>query len=250
MRAEPKVMAKSLHKRRQRFIPIIAVWVIGLGAAVAGCGTSAGKTAPPTTTSQAPPTTNAVTPTTTTSTTTNRTPPPGRNATVPAVKGLSEAQADQALQQFGLRLGMIIREASAGTPRGYIVSTDPPQEAGTKIPRGSAVNLLESLGPPGCGTCIPPVEATVPVVAGQTLAQAAMTLGQFALDVGTVTTERSSGVPGGEVIASVPSAGTHVTRFSAINLVVSTGPLLLRPSAPRSVTSLVTGSGGATSTSG
>ena len=65
---------------------------------------------------------------------------------------------------------------------------------------------------------------SVPNVIGQGTDSATTTLQNANLLPGTVTTAPSSSVASGRVIQQTPSAGTSVSLFSLVNLVVSTGP--------------------------
>jgi hypothetical protein len=67
----------------------------------------------------------------------------------------------------------------------------------------------------------------VPNVVGQTQATATATLTNSGLVVGTVTTASSSTVTAGNVISTNPTATTQVNVGSAVNLIVSTGPVAI-----------------------
>ena len=66
---------------------------------------------------------------------------------------------------------------------------------------------------------------TVPNVVNQTQAAAGTALTGAGLVVGTVTQQSSATVAAGRVISQNPAAGVGVTAGSAVNLVVSTGPV-------------------------
>jgi hypothetical protein len=67
----------------------------------------------------------------------------------------------------------------------------------------------------------------VPNTAGMTQANATAAIVNAGLVVGTVTTAASTTVAAGNVISQSPVAGTLVIAGSAVNLVVSTGPVLV-----------------------
>ena len=83
---------------------------------------------------------------------------------------------------------------------------------------GSAVNLVVSTGP---------ANVNVPNVVGLTQAAATTAITGAGLVLGTVTTANSNGVPVGSVISQNPVSGTSVAPGSAVNLVISVGPLVV-----------------------
>jgi beta-lactam-binding protein with PASTA domain len=78
----------------------------------------------------------------------------GPKTTVPAVMGLSLADAQVALAAAGLVV-QILEEANADVPAGQLIRQEPAE--GTAVARGSTVNLIISTGPPdtdsGCAGC-------------------------------------------------------------------------------------------------
>ena len=72
----------------------------------------------------------------------------------------------------------------------------------------------------------PTRQVSVPNVLGMTQAAATTAVTSAGLVVGTVTSTRSATVPAGRVISESPTAGTNVAAGSAVNLVVSSGPLV------------------------
>jgi len=69
-----------------------------------------------------------------------------------------------------------------------------------------------------------PERVTVPNVAGKTEAEARSAITSAGLTVGTVNYETHAAVPSGSVISQTPASGTSVTKGSAVNLRISTGP--------------------------
>ena len=65
---------------------------------------------------------------------------------VPNVVGLSQGAAATVLQNSGLIVGAVTFQASASVPAGNVISQTP--AAGTQAPKGAAVNLVISTGPP------------------------------------------------------------------------------------------------------
>lgn len=70
-----------------------------------------------------------------------------------------------------------------------------------------------------------PTMVNVPNVVGQLLSAASNDLTAVGLTTGTVTYQNSQTVPAGKVISQNPTAGTSVAIGTAINLVVSLGPI-------------------------
>ena len=129
---------------------------------------------------------------------------------VPSVVGLAQSAAATALNNAGLTVGSITRQASTTVPAGTVISQNP--VASASVAPGSAVDLVVSSGPP-------PV--TVPSVVGQTQSAATAVLQSFNLTVGSVTQQVAPGVAPGIVLSQNPAAGTSVAAGMAVDLVVS-----------------------------
>jgi beta-lactam-binding protein with PASTA domain len=145
--------------------------------------------------------------------------------TVPNVVGDSQAAASSALVAVNLSVGTTTQQASSTVPVGDVISQTP--AAGASVSPKTSVALVLSSGPAG---------VEVPNVVGQTQPTAADTLAMIGLSVGTVTQQASPAscsvgctvrtpVPIGEVSSQSPIAGSLAPYQSAVNLVVSTGPL-------------------------
>lgn len=134
--------------------------------------------------------------------------------TVPNVVGQTQVAATAAITAAGLKLGTVTSQASATVAAGNVISESP--AAGTVVATGSTVHLVVSSG-------AAPVPA--PNVVGQTQAAATASIIGVGLKLGTITQASSATVPLGNVISQSPSAGTSVANGSAVNLVVSSGPL-------------------------
>lgn len=130
--------------------------------------------------------------------------------TVPQLVGNSLATAQSQLQAAGLEQGAVT-ERSSERQQGTVLSQDP--ASGTKVDRGSAVNLVIAAGPE---------TVSVPNVIGNTLDKARDSLQDAGFQVDTVAT--SSDQPAGTVVDQSPSANTQVEAGSTITLTVSDGP--------------------------
>lgn len=107
---------------------------------------------------------------------------------------------------------MVTQDCSDSVPADHVAAQDP--AGGTLVLPGSLVTLTVSTG-----MCV-----EIPDVTGQTLLQAALTLDQAGLTLGTQTQECDGSVPQGHVRAQSPAAGTRVMAGTAVSLSVSTGP--------------------------
>ena len=136
----------------------------------------------------------------------------GRYQKVPSLTGLTFVQARNVLQNQGLH-------AKPGHARhnpmqkGHIFKASPGK--GQKVPSGSTVTLIVSLGP---------VYRVVPNVSGQTEAAARAYLRQHHLRIGQDKPEVSSSVPAGSVIGTIPRAYAKIPQTTPVRVIVSEGP--------------------------
>jgi serine/threonine-protein kinase len=131
-------------------------------------------------------------------------------AAVPNVSGMTEAEAQLALENAKLVLGTITEGTSPSVPKGQVISTDP--IAGTQVSQGTVVNLLISNG-----------QVNVPDVVGKGLSEAIRLLSNP--DVGLVVDKQpvqpclNDAAPLGVIVRSqsVPAglvdAGSTITIF-------------------------------------
>lgn len=142
---------------------------------------------------------------------------PGQ-AEVPDVTGLSQAAAEQELEQAGFSPS-VESESSSDVESGLVISTDP--AGGEMARRGSQVTVTVSTGA---------AQVEVPPVVGETLNAARQQLSAVGLELSS--SQEPSDRPQGEVIDQSPTAGTSVDRGSTVNLTVSSGPENTRVSVP------------------
>ena len=137
---------------------------------------------------------------------------PGRRVPVPNIVGMSEDQAQLALEKQGLDWGTPTRAYSDTVPAGSVVSCQP--KVGQKVGLGQAVTAVISRG----------VETkTVPDVVGKTKDQASAVIKGAGLTLGDVTEQYSANVDSGKVISSDPKAGKVIEHTAKISIVVSKG---------------------------
>ncbi len=137
------------------------------------------------------------------------------NTHVPKLTGLSVAAADQALHKAGYAINPTITHVFSETvSSGNVVRTNP--AAGERVSQGGAVGLVVSLGKD---------RIPVPDVSGLRPGDAEDTLINHGLARNTVEqrVHSSPTVPQGDVIRTIPSAGTPVRRNFAVVFVVSSG---------------------------
>jgi len=132
--------------------------------------------------------------------------------TVPNVVGLSQSAALAAIAGAGLVSGAVTQQSSDTVPAGDVISQSP--DAGTTVVEGSAVDFAVSTGPE-------PV--AVPDVVGLTQSEAATTIANAGLVVGTISEQSSETVPAGTVMSQDPPSGASVVPGFAVNFTVSTG---------------------------
>ena len=143
---------------------------------------------------------------------------------VPALIGLTEAQAGRALRRNGLR-PLTVRVPSS-EPRGTVVDQNP--VAGSRAPRGSTVRVNVSSGAPAPGSTqtVPTTtttgQSTVPNVVGMRDTAALSRLQGAGFQVSS--TSVSSSRPAGTVLTQTPAGGTVARRGSKVAITVSGGP--------------------------
>jgi beta-lactam-binding protein with PASTA domain len=134
---------------------------------------------------------------------------------VPLLAGLTQAEAEAALQAAQLAAGNITQGSSPFVPAGKVMGQNP--GAGCYVLPGSTVDLILSTGP---------ALVQVPGTGDLNQADAEAAILAAGLTVGNITQETSLTVLAGKVIRQTPAAGTWVLEGTAVDLVVSLGPVL------------------------
>jgi beta-lactam-binding protein with PASTA domain len=130
---------------------------------------------------------------------------------VPNVSGLDLSSAEALLTNDGLNPR--VKFISSTGQQNIVISQSPP--GGTIVRRGHTVTI---------SVPNPTNQVPVPNVIGLSPSQAAANLAGSSLSVGSQNQNCSNSYPANEVTSSSPTAGTLVTRGSAVNLVISSGP--------------------------
>jgi serine/threonine-protein kinase len=129
---------------------------------------------------------------------------------VPPVVGLTQADAQTALEASGFELGKVIEKPFAGPP-GQVLESTPASGAKVAIP--ATVSIVVSVGSN---------VALVPNVVGRSLSDAREVLQSAKLSVGGITAPPGTSTDGGVVSSQSPAAGTHVATGSKVMLQVGT----------------------------
>lgn len=133
-------------------------------------------------------------------------------AVVPPVAGLSQQQARLAVENAGLTVGRVV-EQTGDQPRGLAMSSTP--APGDTLQIGASVDVVMSAGP---------AVVAVPILVGESLAQARGTLDQLGLRVGAVTSDTSSFQQPGTILSQSPEGGRNVSAGGAVSFVISRFP--------------------------
>jgi eukaryotic-like serine/threonine-protein kinase len=132
-------------------------------------------------------------------------------ATVPAVAGMRQEEAERAVRDAGFR-PEVEREFSDDVDEGRVIEASPP--GGTSIEVGSTVTLRVSRGPQA---------VAVPDVTGQSEDDARSALEGAGLTVAS-NDQESEDVEPGTVLAQDPAAGERVQPGSTVTITVATEP--------------------------
>ena len=130
--------------------------------------------------------------------------------TVPNIDGELLATGESALTGAGFTVGTVTQTTDPVINNGFIINTTP--AGGSRATAGSAVDISESNS------------TTVPDVVGVPLASAETDITNAGLTVGTITTQFSLTIPGGNIISSSPVAGVRTVAGSSVDLLESSGP--------------------------
>ena len=138
----------------------------------------------------------------------------GAEVRVPEVVGLSEREAERMLAQEELKLSKISEQWSPEVPRGFVAVQDPP--AGGLVKRGRRISVVVSLGAQG---------TSVPMLDGVSSRQSEILLEGAGLKQGRVARAFSDAVAKDLIIATDPPGETVVEQETAVDVLVSLGPV-------------------------
>jgi eukaryotic-like serine/threonine-protein kinase len=134
----------------------------------------------------------------------------GAEVQVPALKGMTVAEARSQTSGLGLNLDVDNRYYSAAVAAGHILTQSPPAEA--VVRREWTVRVSESLGPQ---------RVDVPDTVGSAERIAALRLRRVGLGVGTIAQLPSENTVEGTVLAQDPPAHAQGIEQPSVNLLVA-----------------------------
>jgi len=135
----------------------------------------------------------------------------GAEVQVPALKGMTVADARSQTAGMGLNLNVDNRYYSGDVAAGHILTQSP--TPGTVVRREWHVRVSESLGPQ---------KVDVPNVVGVDQRIAAFQLRRAGLDVGTIAKLPDVAIPEGLVVAQDPPAHAQGIERPSVNLLIAT----------------------------
>jgi len=134
----------------------------------------------------------------------------GQEVAVPALVGLTPADAERAAAALGLQIQIERQYYSAQIPEGRITSQLP--MPGTKVRRGWDLRVAQSLGPQ---------RVAIPDVAGESQRAAELNIRRRGLDISSTAQMQMPGTPADQVLAQSPPANASQVAAPKINLLVS-----------------------------
>jgi beta-lactam-binding protein with PASTA domain len=134
----------------------------------------------------------------------------GQEVAVPALVGLTPADAERAAAALGLQVQIERQYYSAQIPEGRITSQLP--MPGTKVRRGWDLRVAQSLGPQ---------RVAIPDVAGESERAAELNIRRRGLDISSTAQMQMPGTPADQVLAQSPPANASQVASPKINLLVT-----------------------------
>lgn len=134
----------------------------------------------------------------------------GQEVAVPALVGLTPADAERAAAALGLQVQIERQYYSAQIPEGRITSQLP--MPGTKVRRGWDLRVAQSLGPQ---------RVAIPDVAGESERAAELNIRRRGLDISSTAQMQMPGTPADQVLAQSPPANASQVAAPKINLLVT-----------------------------
>jgi eukaryotic-like serine/threonine-protein kinase len=138
------------------------------------------------------------------------------NGRVPALAGLTRAQAAERLKGVALHLGKVTSQPSTTVQKGDVISQSIP--ATEKVPRGGKVGIVVSSGPP---------LVAVPDVLNMPYQRARTTLASLGFQV-RMSRKQGTGMEPDAVIKMKPGAGAMLPKGSVVHVYIeqSDGPYM------------------------
>ena len=136
----------------------------------------------------------------------------GNEFPLPAIVGLTQAEAEELFDELDLRLEITGREYSPDKPEGIILTQMP--SAGLLVKGGRSVKVIISAGVR---------VAEVPDVFGLPLRQAELTLQKEGFQIGDLYWADADSLPQDVAVETIPTAGTILPLGSLVALAVNQG---------------------------
>jgi beta-lactam-binding protein with PASTA domain len=136
----------------------------------------------------------------------------GQEVAVPALVGMTQAEAERAISGLGLQMSIERQYYSPQIPEGRIMSQLP--LPGTKVRRGWQLRVAQSLGP---------TRVAIPDVTGQSEHAAELNIRRRGLDIASMAQVEATGLPTDQVLAQNPTANATQLVAPKISLLVSSG---------------------------
>jgi beta-lactam-binding protein with PASTA domain len=134
----------------------------------------------------------------------------GQEVEVPALVGLTPAEAERAVSGPGLLIEIERQYYSPQIPEGRIMSQLP--VPGTKVRRGWQVRLAQSLGP---------LRVAIPDVTGQSEHAAELNIRRRGLELTSTAEVQIQGLPADQVLAQSPAANASQVAAPKISLLMT-----------------------------
>jgi eukaryotic-like serine/threonine-protein kinase len=134
----------------------------------------------------------------------------GQEVAVPPVVGLAPMDAERKLAALGLQIAIERQYYSPQIPEGKVMSQLP--LPGTRVRHGWQVRVAQSLGP---------TRVTIPDVTGESEHAAELNIRRRGLDVTSMATVQTLGIPADQVLAQSPTANATQVVAPKISLLVT-----------------------------
>jgi len=134
----------------------------------------------------------------------------GQEVAVPPVVGLAPMDAERKLAALGLQIAIERQYYSPQIPEGKVMSQLP--LPGTRVRHGWQVRVAQSLGP---------TRVTIPDVTGESEHAAELNIRRRGLEVTSMATVQTLGIPADQVLAQSPTANATQVVAPKISLLVT-----------------------------
>jgi serine/threonine-protein kinase len=138
-----------------------------------------------------------------------------RNVLMPNLIAITKHQARMIMEENGILEGQVSHTYSKSIVKDHIIVHVP--AAGAIVTRGTAVDILVSLGPR-------PVQYKMPDLSGLSVEEAMLTIEESNLSVGTISSLFDNDQARNDIVRQEPPAGYPVTEQSPVHLAINRPP--------------------------